>query len=209
MGRLKEINSSVKKGSEGMLESGNHLIQQTNDFIKISNAAMSGMNEIVNGAMQEIQTAVGHVDEMSAANSKSFDELKAETEKFKVDTGGQKKTIIVVDDEKTVLAMTKGMLENDYEVITVSSGQGALNLFFQGYVPDLVLLDLQMPEMGGWDTYIRIRDLSQLHKVPIAIYSTSEDPADRARVREMGAVDFIRKPVKKTELLERVGKILG
>jgi CheY-like chemotaxis protein len=59
----------------------------------------------------------------------------------------------VVDDEQTVFTLTKSTLENSCDVTTASSGKDALNLFFQGYVPHLVLLDLNMPEMGGWDTF--------------------------------------------------------
>jgi CheY-like chemotaxis protein len=66
-----------------------------------------------------------------------------------------------------------------------------------------------MPEMGGWNTFIRIRDLSRLHKIPIAIYTTSEDPKDKAHAQEMGAVDYIKKPCKKDDLLNRIEKILN
>jgi CheY-like chemotaxis protein len=66
-----------------------------------------------------------------------------------------------------------------------------------------------MPEMGGWDTLIRIRDISQLHKTPIAIYTTSEEPENKARAQKMGAVDYIKKPAKKDDLLNKMGKILG
>jgi CheY-like chemotaxis protein len=208
MTRLKEINASVKSGSEGMMESGNHLIKQTDEFIEISQASVNGMNEIVNGAMREIKKAVGNVDEMSAENSRNFDGLKAESEKFKIDLGNEKKKVMVVDDEETVLTLTKATLDQDYEVTTANSGQAALNLFFQGYTPNLVLLDLAMPEMGGWDTYIRIRDINQLHKTAIVIYSTSDDPEDRAKAKEMGAVDFIHKPAKKEELLTKVAKLI-
>jgi len=209
VGRLKELSVSVKKGAADMLESGDHMNKQTSDFIKISKDAMDGLNEIVNGAMQEIKVAVTHVEEMSAENTKNFDELKVESQKFKVDSADEKKKVIVIDDEETVLTLTKAILDKEYEVTTVSSGQAALNLFFQGYTPNLVLLDLNMPEMGGWDTYIRIRDLSRLHKVPISIYSTSDDPKDRAQAQEMGAVDFIQKPAKKADLLERVAKMVN
>jgi CheY-like chemotaxis protein len=65
-----------------------------------------------------------------------------------------------------------------------------------------------MPEMGGWDTFIRIRDISRLHKTPIAIFTSSEDPKDRARAQEMGAVDYIKKPCKKEELLSKVQRII-
>jgi methyl-accepting chemotaxis protein len=208
MNLLKEINMSVKSGANDMQEAGTHLIKQTNDFIEISNSSMNGMNEIVNVAMKEIKVAVTNVDEMSAENTRNFDELKAESQKFKVETGSEKKKVIIIDDEETVLTMTKGMLDQDYEVITVNSGAKALKLFFQGLVPNLVLLDLNMPEMGGWETYIRIRDLSKMHKVPIAIYTTSEDAKDKAKAQEMGAVDYIKKPLSKTELLSRVKRLI-
>jgi CheY-like chemotaxis protein len=170
---------------------------------------MSGLNDIVNGAMKEIKIAVTHVDEMSSENSKNFEELKTESQKFKTDVKGEKKKIIVVDDEETVLTLTKSMLEADYDVTTVNSGKAALTLFFQGYVPDLALLDLSMPELGGWDTMKRIRDISRLHTTKIAIYSTSDDQQDRDKAREMGAVDFIHKPVKKSELLDKVKRLIN
>jgi CheY-like chemotaxis protein len=208
MERLKEISASVKKGAGEMLESGNHLNKQTHDFIEISKTAVNGMNGIVNGAMHEIKTAVVLVDEMSSENSKNFEELKELSQKFKTESGTEKKKVIVIDDEETVLTLTKAALGENYDVTTVTSGQAALNLFFQGYVPNLALLDLNMPDMGGWDTFIRIRDISQLHRVPIAFYTTSEDPKDKAQAQKMGAVDFIKKPIKKDELLERVKKLI-
>jgi methyl-accepting chemotaxis protein len=206
--RLKEITVSVKKAAGDMLVSGDELNRQTTEFINISNEAVNGMNDIVNGAMKEIKVAVVHVDEMSAENSKNFEELKAEAQKFKTESQDEKKKVIVIDDEETVLTLTKAALGDEYEVTTVNSGQAALNLFFQGLVPDLALLDLTMPEMGGWDTFIRIRDISKLHKTPIAIYSTSDDPQDRAKAHELGAVDFIHKPAKKADLQEKVAKLI-
>jgi methyl-accepting chemotaxis protein/ActR/RegA family two-component response regulator len=209
MSRLKEISVSVRKGAEDMLASGDKLNRQTSEFINISNASMAGMNRIVNGAMQEIKAAVITVDEMSAENGRNFEELKTESGKFKADVSGGKKKIIVVDDEQTVLTLTKSVLEKFYDVTTVSSGKEALGLFFKGYTPNLVLLDLSMPEMGGWDTFVRIRDLSKLHKTPIAIYTTSEDPKDKAKAKEMGAVDYIKKPCNKDELLNRIQQIIS
>jgi methyl-accepting chemotaxis protein len=208
MERLKEISVSVKQGAVDMLRSGDDLNQQTNEFISVSNEAVNGMNDIVNGAMKEIKTAVVHVDEMSAENSRNFEGLKVESTKFKVDSGNEKKKVIIIDDEETAITLAKSMLENDYEVTTAHSGGEALKLFFQGYVPDLVLLDLTMPEMGGFDTFIRIRDLSKLHKTPIAIYTTSDEQRDKSRAQELGAVDYIKKPCKKDDLINRIGKII-
>jgi methyl-accepting chemotaxis protein len=206
--RLKEISVSVKKGAVDMMESGDQLNRQTTEFINISNEAVNGMNDIVNGAMKEIKVAVTHVDEMSNENSKNFEELKTESQKFKTENKNEKKKVIVIDDEETVLTLTKAALGEEYEVTTINSGQGALNLFFQGYVPNLALLDLTMPELGGWATFIRIRDISKLHQTPIAIYTTSDDPEDKARAREMGAVDYIHKPAKKADLLATVARLI-
>jgi len=208
MGKLKEISVSVKKGAGEMHESGDHLNHQTDDFIEISNEIVNGMNEIVNGAMKEIKQAVTHVEEMSAENSKNFEELKEESQKFNVESGDEKKKIIVIDDEETILKLTKSMLAFNYDVTTVTSGKAALDLFFQGYTPDLVLLDLTMPEMGGWSVFVRIRNLTKLHKVPIVIYTTSEDKQDNDKAREIGAVDYIIKPCKKDELLSRIEKVI-
>jgi methyl-accepting chemotaxis protein len=206
VGRLKEITVSVKKGSEDMSDSGGALINKTNEFISISKQVVSGMNEIVSGAMSEIKAAVKHVDEMSSENDRNFTDLKNETEKFKTSTGNEKKRILLIDDDVTHLATVKGMLESDYEVITAKSGSAALTLFYQGLVPDMILLDLIMPDMDGWDTYNRIKAISNIHNVPTAIFTASDDPSDKDRAMQMGVTDFIVKPVKKGELLERVSR---
>jgi CheY-like chemotaxis protein len=64
-------------------------------------------------------------------------------------------------------------------------------------VSSLVLLDLKMPGMDGWDVYERIKALNSIHRIPAAIFSSSEDPEDRAAAQRMGAVDFIKKPAKR------------
>jgi methyl-accepting chemotaxis protein/CheY-like chemotaxis protein len=207
MSCLKEINISVVKGSENMQSSADYLIKQTNELIKISTEAINGMNEIVSGAMGQIQTAVKQVDEMSTENTRNFEELKKETEKFKVTSGNEKKQIIVVDDDEIIRGMANTVLGNNYEVITVESGEEALKKFFTGLVPNLVLLDLTMPGMDGWHTYEKIHRISKLHSVPIAIFSSSDDAKDKAHAEKIGAVDYIKKPCK--DLLDRVNKILS
>jgi len=208
VGQLKEITLSVKNGAEDMAESGRSLIKETHDFISISDNVVDSMNQIISGAMAEIHTAVKLVDEMSTENDKNFNELKQETGKFKVSTGNEKKIILVVDDDITHLTAAKGILEKDYEVETVKSGNEALAKFYQGLVPNLILLDLVMPGMDGWNIYQRIKAISNVHDVPIAFFTSSDDPQDSVRALEIGAVDFIRKPARKSDLIERVGKLI-
>jgi CheY-like chemotaxis protein len=209
IGRLKEITASVKKGSEGMSNSGNDLVREAGEFIKLSNEAIKGMNDIVSGALKEIKSATSHVTEMSAENNKNFEELKHEAVKFKISTGEERRRVLVVDDEAAHLEMTKTFLEGDYDVTTVKSCAEALKLLYQGLDPNLILLDLMMPEVDGWDTYERMRGISNLHNVPIAIFTSSDAPADKARAQRMGAADYIKKPCKKSELLDRVKRMMG
>jgi putative two-component system response regulator len=145
---------------------------------------------------------------MSNENNRNFNELKTQTEKFKVLTGNEMKIVLLVDDDTTHLIMAKGMLENDYEIIIAESGQEALNLFYQGLIPNIIMLDLIMPGMDGWDTFERIKQIGKLHNVPIAIYSSSDDPDDITRAKEIGAVDFIKKPCDPDELLTKLRTIL-
>jgi methyl-accepting chemotaxis protein len=205
--RLRGITSSVKKGSDNMAESGKALVRETDGFIKTSKETVVGMNEILKGVNQ-INVNVSHVNEMSLENNRNFESLKHETEKFKHTVGNEKQKILIVDDDEIFLTMVVKELQDDYDMVTAKSGKEALGLFYQGLVPQLILLDLIMPEMDGWDTYSRIKDISGLHDTPMAIFTASNDPKDIERAREMGAVDYIKKPCKKDDLLNRIGKIL-
>jgi len=208
IGRLRDITASVKKGSDDMEESGRTLVQETDGFIKTSKETVEGMNDILKG-INQINVSVNHVNEMSLENNRNFESLKDETQKFNVTAGDEKKKILIVDDDTIHLEMVETVLQNDYEINTAVSGKDALGLFYQGLVPNLILLDLVMPEMDGWNTYDRIKAISNLHDTPIAFFTVSNDPKDIEKARKMGAVDYIKKPYDKDDLLQRIGKILN
>jgi len=205
--RLRDITSSVKKGSAHMAESGETLVQETDGFIQTSKETVNGMNEILKG-INQINVSVSHVNDMSMENNRNFESLKQETEKFKDTVGNEKKKVLIVDDDNIHLEMVDGVLQNEYTVSTAKSGKEALGLLYQGLVPKLILLDLIMPEMDGWNTYGRIKAISGLHDIPIAFFTSSSDPKDIKHARDMGAVDFIKKPFNADDLKNRVGKIL-
>jgi methyl-accepting chemotaxis protein len=207
IGRLRDITSSVMKGSDHMAESGKTLVKETDDFIKTGQEAVDGMNEILKG-INQIKVSISHVNDMSIENNQNFESLKHETGKFNVTAADDKQKILIVDDDDIHLEMVAAVLQNDYEIVTSKSGKDAMALFYQGLVPQLILLDLIMPEMDGWDTYTRIKAISGLHDIPIAFFTTSNDPKDIQHAREIGAVDYIKKPYEKNDLLNRIGKIL-
>jgi len=205
--RLRDITSSVKKGSESMAESGKSLVKETDGFIKTSKETVEGMNGILTG-INQINVSVSHVNEMSQENNKNFESLKEETEKFNIAAGNEKPKILIVDDDIIDLEMVEAVLRDEYDVLIAKSGKEALGLFYQGLVPQLILLDLIMPDMDGWNTYSRIKAISNLHDTPIAFFTSSSDPKDIQHAREMGAVDYIKKPYDKDDLIRRVGKIV-
>jgi len=206
--RLRDITSSVKKGSDRMAESGNTLVRETDEFIKTSKETVEGMNEILKG-IHQINNSVSNVDEMSHENNRNFEALKQETEKF-IDTfGNEKRKILVVDDNEIHLTLAETFLRGEYNVFTAKSGKEALGLFYQGLVPQLILLDLIMPGMDGWHTYNRIKAIGNLHDTPIAFLTASNDPKDMQHAQKMGAADYIRKPYNKDDLLRRVGRIIN
>jgi CheY-like chemotaxis protein len=205
IGRLRDITSSVKKGSDDMAKSGETLVKETDEFIKTSKEAVGGMNEILSGVNQ-IKVSVNHVNEMSQENNRNFESLKQETQKFNITVGNEKQKILVVDDDNIQLDVVKALLSNKYDVTCANSGKEALNLFYQGLVPQLVLLDLIMPDMDGWDTYSRIKAVGGLNNTQIAVFTSSSDQMQHAQ--EIGAVDYIKKPYNKEDLVNRVEKIL-
>ena len=190
-----------------MEESGKTLVKDTDGFIKTSQETVEGMNEILKG-IHQINDSVIRVDEMSHENDKNFESLKQETQKFKDTLGNEKPKILMVDDDSIHLEMVKTVLQDEYDISTAESGKEALGLFYQGLVPQLILLDLIMPGMDGWHTYNRIKAISNLHDTPIAFFTSSNDPKDIKHAHEIGAVDFIKKPFNRDELLNRAGKII-
>jgi len=116
-----------------------------------------------------------------------------------------KKILIVDDDAALVRLFDQFLTGKGYEVLKASNGQEALRLFF-AHKPDLVLLDIVMPEMDGWQTCSRIRDLSDVPIIMLTGQQKNED--DVVRGLDYGADDYLLKPVGSKELLARVRAIL-
>ena len=116
------------------------------------------------------------------------------------------KKILVVDDEPTFVRLVgKTLTHEGYEMLTAGDGQEALRLMF-AHRPDLVLLDVVMPKMDGWQTCNRIREMSD---VPIVILTGQQkSEADIVRGLDYGADEYLIKPVGSRELVARVRAIL-
>ena len=109
--------------------------------------------------------------------------------------------VLVVEDDRSILSMIQTILEtNDYQVLTAQRcGQGILML--SSHVPDLVVLDLGLPDMDG-EEFIRIARRSS--RIPIIVLSARTDEKDKIAALDLGANDYITKPFGTGELLARI-----
>ncbi|NOZ58919.1 MAG: response regulator [Euryarchaeota archaeon] len=114
--------------------------------------------------------------------------------------------ILLVDDEKVTGRLVKKLLErHGYRVRVVNSGDEALELLASGYRPDLILMDVFMPEMSGIEASKRIKSDPSTTRIPLLLFTVlGLVPGIRHIVRETGADGFIAKPFEKDALLERI-----
>ena len=117
-------------------------------------------------------------------------------------TASEKRTIMVVDDEPHIVRFTAMNLEVEgYNVVTAENGARALETLEAGHPVDLVVLDVMMPEMDGFETLRRIRSESS---VPVIFVTVRGDEADRVAGLDLGADDYITKPFSPRELASRI-----
>jgi DNA-binding response OmpR family regulator len=115
------------------------------------------------------------------------------------------KRILVIDDEARLVNLVRGYLEQEgYEVVTASNGRQAL-FVTRETPPDLIVLDLMMPEMDGWEFMGLYR---QQHNTPIIMLTARVEDVDKIAGLEMGADDYITKPFSPRELVARVRAVL-
>jgi DNA-binding response OmpR family regulator len=113
--------------------------------------------------------------------------------------------ILVVDDEKKIVDILKAYLEKEgYAVITAYDGREALNSARRD-LPDLIILDLMLPEVTGWDV---CRELRKESDVPVIMLTARDDTTDKIIGLELGADDYVTKPFEPKEVVSRVRAIL-
>ena len=118
-----------------------------------------------------------------------------------------KKTLIV-DDEKLILISTRIVLESvGFEIVTAASGEEAL-VTARATRPGLILLDIMMPGIDGWETLSRLKEDPELKDIPVIIFTAREHSRGRQLAREMGAVDYFQKPFEPDELIDIVEEYL-
>ena len=116
--------------------------------------------------------------------------------------------ILVVDDEPDVLRMLEVALgRRGHQVLTAATGMEGL-VIAEGERPDLVLLDIMMEGMDGWEVLKLLKLDPAMHDIPVVMLSARTEPRDRIRGLQEGAVDYVTKPFSVRELLATIDAVL-
>ena len=118
-----------------------------------------------------------------------------------------KKSIMIVDDEPMIVKVVKDIFkEEGYKVITALSGQECLEKLKKTRV-DLILLDIMMPGMDGWDTCAKIKSDKKTEKIPIVFLTAKTDPVSRS-MGGLASTAYITKPFDMKDLKKRVDSVI-
>ncbi len=118
-----------------------------------------------------------------------------------------KKRILAVDDNSISLASIEQELKGEYDVIPLNSGIRALQ-YLKRETPDLILLDIQMAIKDGIETLEEIREMESCRNIPVVMLTSRSDKETIIKSSKLGVYDYVLKPFKKQDLLERIDRVL-
>jgi len=119
------------------------------------------------------------------------------------------KTIMIVDDEPDVIYTIKQGLEKlnpNYKVVGAESGKKCLDFLENNQIPDLILLDIMMPGMSGWEVLNRLREKAKWRNIPVVFLTAKTDTFSKTFGITV-AMDYIEKPFEIVDVKNRIGKV--
>jgi two-component system cell cycle response regulator DivK len=118
-----------------------------------------------------------------------------------------KKRILVADDVDLNRDLMVQLLETEYEVMVATDGEEAIKKA-EMEKPDLILMDLRMPVLDGWEATKRIKANNDLKGIPVIAITSHAMVGDETKAREIGCDDYLAKPIDENELLSKIRRIL-
>ena len=116
----------------------------------------------------------------------------------------KKNRVLIVDDAQFNISVLTEILHNDYEIITAKSGDKALKAVAGPHPPDLILLDIIMPQMDGYQVCTLIKANENTAHIPIIFVTAVSEAMDEAKAFEIGAVDYVAKPFNPVTMKARI-----
>ena len=166
-----------------------------------------------------IQSAIEQLEHLTRAHQvlssqgTTFPEELRETERsifallgYQLQRQTDRGNILVVDDTPAnVRILTDALIHHGYEVCSTMSGERALEIV-QDFVPDLILLDVMMPEMDGYTVCQQLKQRPETHDIPVIFLSAIDTPNDKLKAFQVGGIDYITKPFHLDEVIARVSQ---
>lgn len=119
------------------------------------------------------------------------------------------RTVLIIEDEKLIIVSTQMVLEAaGFRVESATNGEDGIAKA-RSLSPDLILLDIMMPGIDGWETLTRLKRDPETASIPVIIFTAREHARGHQKSSEMGAADYFRKPFEPDELIELVEKHVG
>jgi CheY-like chemotaxis protein len=200
------INDLIKQmNSKKQLQMTPTIIYSAKDFTA---EEMKGLKKIANNVLLKDVTSPDRLMEETIEHLHiNHKELPANVRKMieniriKEDVLNGKQILIVDDDVRNLFALTTAFERYNINAITAESGKEAINILNDGKNIDLVLMDIMMPEMDGYETTQKIRRENKNNNLPIIAVTAKAMKGDRQKCIDAGASDYITKPVKIDQLL--------
>lgn len=126
-----------------------------------------------------------------------------------MDTDAERPVVLIVDDEPANIDLLRDALQPGYRVKAATNGERALTIARKTPAPDLILLDAMMPGLDGYAVCARLQQAPETATIPVIFVSSSASAAEQARARELGARDYLQKPVKSEDLQASLQRVLG
>lgn len=119
-----------------------------------------------------------------------------------------KKTILIIDDEISIRMLLENFLSKTFSVVTRNDGMEAIKYLEEGNMPDLIVADIQMPNLDGYDFIKNVRASGFFKHIPLIMLSGIESSNERVKCLKLGADDYIVKPFNPEELSIRIENLI-
>jgi CheY-like chemotaxis protein len=119
-----------------------------------------------------------------------------------------RKKILVVDDERFNIKVLSDLLKTEYKIMAAINGVQALKAARSENPPSLILLDIMMPDMDGYEVLEQLKSDEKTQGIPVVFVTAMEGNSDKSRGLDLGAVDYLAKPVSPELVLETVSKYI-
>ncbi|MBS4058444.1 MAG: response regulator [Bacteroidetes bacterium] len=120
-----------------------------------------------------------------------------------------KKKILVIDDELSIRMLLENFLSKTYDVITKSDGMEGMKWLEHGNMPDLIVADIQMPNLDGYELIKNLKTSGYFKEIPMIMLSGIESSQEKVKCLKLGASDYIVKPFNPEELSIRIELLLS